>query len=174
MARIVSAGAGAIGASIAYQLALHGADDVVLADLDRVAAGATGKAMGGVRQQFSTEAEVRLVRESIGFFEELGEPLFEQVGYMFLATTEDGLAALEQRVELQRGLGVPVQSVDAGLVEGLHVDDVLGAVACWEDGVADPAGVTRELVGRGGGVGVGLRERGGARGGGRGGVGIGA
>ena len=118
MARIVIAGAGAIGASIAYQLALHGADDVVLADLERVAAGATGKAMGGVRQQFSTEAEVRLARESIGFFEELGEPLFEQVGYMFLATTEDGLAALEQRVELQRGLGVPVQSVDAGWSRG--------------------------------------------------------
>jgi glycine/D-amino acid oxidase-like deaminating enzyme len=158
MARIVIAGAGAIGASIAYQLALHGADDVVLADLERVAAGATGKAMGGVRQQFSTEAEVRLARESIGFFEELGEPLFEQVGYMFLATTADGLAALEQRVESQRGLGVPVQSVDAGEVEGLHVDDVLGAVACWEDGVADPAGVTRELVARAEGLGVDLRE----------------
>jgi sarcosine oxidase, subunit beta len=158
MARIVIAGAGAIGASIAYQLALHGADDVVLADVERVASGATGKAMGGVRQQFSTEAEVRLARESIGFFEELGGPLFEQVGYMFLATTEDGLAALEQRVELQRGLGVPVQSVDAGLVEGLQVDDVAGAVACWEDGVADPAGVTRELVARAESLGVDLRE----------------
>jgi glycine/D-amino acid oxidase-like deaminating enzyme len=158
MARIVIAGAGAIGGSIAYQLALRGADDVVLADLERVAAGATGKAMGGVRQQFSTEAEVRLARESIGFFEELGAPLFEQVGYLFLATTEDGLAALEQRVEVQRGLGVPVQSVDAGLVEGLHVDDVLGAVACWEDGVADPAGVTRELVARAEALGVDLRE----------------
>ena len=158
MARIVIAGAGAIGASIAYQLALHGADDVVLADSEHVAAGATGKAMGGVRQQFSTAAEVRLARESIGFFEELGRPLFEQVGYMFLATTEDGLAALEQRVELQRALGVPVQSVDAGLVEGVDVDDVLGAVACWEDGVADPAGVTRELVERAEALGVDVRE----------------
>jgi sarcosine oxidase subunit beta len=158
VARIVIAGAGAIGASIAYQLALGGADDVVLADLEQVATGATGKAMGGVRQQFSTEAEVRLARESIGFFEELGAPLFEQVGYLFLATTEEGLAALEQRVELQRELGVPVQSVDAGLVEGLYVGDVLGAVACWEDGVADPAGVTRELVARAEGLGVDLRE----------------
>src|SRR5213593_1850405 len=158
MARIVIAGAGAIGASIAYQLALRGAGDVVLADEVRVAAGATGKAMGGVRQQFSTGAEVRLARESIGFFEELGRPLFEQVGYLFLATTEVGLAALEQRVELQRALGVPVARVDAGLVDGLHVDDVLGAVACWEDGVADPVGVTRELVARAEALGVDLRE----------------
>ena len=46
--------------------------------------------MGGVRQQFSTAAEVRLAQESIGFFEELGAPFFEQVGYLFLATTERG------------------------------------------------------------------------------------
>ena len=92
MARIVIAGAGAIGASIAYQLALRGADDVVLADRAEIASGSTGKAMGGVRQQFSTEAEVRLARESIGFFQELGSPFFDQVGYLFFATTEEGLA----------------------------------------------------------------------------------
>ena len=158
MARIVVAGAGAIGASIAYQLALQGADDVVLADREHVAAGATGKAMGGVRQQFSTAAEVRLARESIGFFEELGAPLFEQVGYLFLATTVEGLASLQHRVEVQRGLGVPVQPFDARLVDGLFVDDVLGAVACWEDGVADPPGITRELVARAEELGVDVRE----------------
>jgi sarcosine oxidase, subunit beta len=158
LARIVIAGAGAIGASIAYQLALRGADEIVLADRATVASGATGKAMGGVRQQFSTEAEVRLVRESIGFFEELGAPLFEQVGYLFAATTEEGLAELEQRAELQRSLGVPVQPVDPARIDGLRVDDVLAAVACWEDGVADPPGVTRELVARARGLGVDLRE----------------
>jgi len=158
MARIVIAGAGAIGASIAYHLAQQGARDIVLADSDRVASGATGKAMGGVRQQFSTEAEVRLARESIGLFAELGAPLFEPVGYLFLATTEDGLAELERRAELQRSLGVPVESVDAGRVDGLRVDDVRGAVACWEDGVADPAGVTRELVARARDLGVDVRE----------------
>ena len=72
MPRIVVGGAGAIGASIAYHLALAGADDVVLVDRDTVGSGATSKAMGGVRQQFSTEAEVRLAQESIRFFEELG------------------------------------------------------------------------------------------------------
>jgi glycine/D-amino acid oxidase-like deaminating enzyme len=155
VARIVIAGAGAIGANIAYQLALRGADDVVLADRDRIASGATGKAMGGVRQQFSTEAEVRLARESIGFFRELGPSFFQSVGYLFLATTEDGLATLEERAELQRGLGVPVERVDASRVAGLRVDDVVGAVCCWEDGVADTEAVTRELVLR---AGVEVRE----------------
>jgi glycine/D-amino acid oxidase-like deaminating enzyme len=158
VARIVIAGAGAIGASVAYHLALQGARDVVLTDRGEIASGATGKAMGGVRQQFSTEAEVRLARESIGFFAELGAPLFEQVGYLFLATTEDGLSALQERAEVQRGLGVPVEAVEPARVEGLRVDDVLGAVACWEDGVADPSGVTREFVGRARGLGVDVRE----------------
>ena len=158
MARIVIAGAGAIGANIAHQLALRGAQDVILADRAQVASGATGKAMGGVRQQFSTEAEVRLARESIGFFRKLGAAFFQPVGYLFLATTEDGLAGLEQRATLQRGLGVPVETVDPAEVDGLQVDDVLGAVVCREDGVADPTAVTRELVSRAAEAGVDVRE----------------
>jgi len=158
VARIVVAGAGAMGASIAFQLASLGARDVVLADRKGVAAGATSKAMGGVRQQFSTAAEVRLAQASIRFFEELGPPLFEQVGYLFLATTEEGLAELEERRELQAELGVPVERVDPSFVEGLRTDDVLGAVNCATDGVADPPAVTRELVRRALKLGVELRE----------------
>ncbi len=159
MARVVVAGAGAIGASIAYHLALAGADGVVLADTGEVAGGATGRARGGVRQQFSTEAEVRLAQASVRLFQELGEPLFHQVGYLFLATTEGGLAALEERRRVQAALGVPVERVDPSSVRGLRVDDVLGAVVCREDGVADPAGVTRELVRRAAALGVDVRER---------------
>jgi sarcosine oxidase subunit beta len=156
--RIVVAGAGAVGASIAYHLALRGARDVVLAERASIAAGATGKAMGGVRQQFSTPAEVRLAQASARFFRELGAPLFEQVGYLFLATSEEGIAELEERRALQRELGVPVEWVDASFVDGLAVGDVRGAVICREDGIADPVGVTRELVRRAGERGVDLRE----------------
>jgi glycine/D-amino acid oxidase-like deaminating enzyme len=158
MARIVIAGAGAIGASIAYHLAERGAKDVVLVDRGKVASGATAKAMGGVRQQFSTAAEVVLAQESIRFFESLGPPFFDQVGYLFLATTEEGLAELEARRELQSGLGVPVEAVDAKAVPGLYADDVVGAFACWNDGCADPPAVTRELVRRSVESGVELRE----------------
>ena len=146
MARILVAGAGAAGASVAYHLAELGADDVVLCDRGTVAGGATAKAMGGVRQQFSSPEEVRLAQASIRFFEELGEPFFEQVGYLFLATTEPGLAELQERAAFQRSLGVSVQETRLPAV--IRADDVLGAVACWEDGVADPPAVARELVRR--------------------------
>jgi sarcosine oxidase subunit beta len=157
MARIVVAGAGAAGASVAYHLAELGADEVVLCDRGTVAGGATAKAMGGVRQQFSTAAEVRLAQASIRFFEELGAPFFEQVGYLFLAATVAGLAELEERAELQRSLGVPVVATAAPA--GVRSDDVVGAVVCWEDGVADPPAVARELVRRAAQRGVEVRER---------------
>lgn len=159
MARIVVAGAGAVGASVAYHLALLGARDVVLADRSEIASGATGKAMGGFRQQFSTAAEVRLAQESAKLFRELGPPLFEAVGYMFVATTADGWRRLRDRAEMQRSLGVAVEEVDPSRVRGLRVDDVLGAVACWQDGVAEPAAITRELVRRAAERGVDVRER---------------
>ena len=158
MARIVVAGAGAIGASIAYHLALAGADGVVLADTGEIAGGATGRAMGGVRQQFTTEAEVRLAQASVRLFEQLGAPLFEQVGYLFLATTTAGAAELEQRRELQRALGVAVEEADVAEWPGLRGDDVLAASICRADGIADPVGVTRELVRRAVARGVEARE----------------
>jgi sarcosine oxidase, subunit beta len=158
VARIVVAGAGAIGASVAYHLALLGARDVVLVDRNEVAGGATAKGMGGVRQQFSTTAEVRLAQASIRFFEELGPPYFEQVGYLFLASTEAGLRMLEERRLVQAELGVPVERVDASFVPGLELGDVVGAVFCATDGVGDPPTVTRELVGRARDLGVEVRE----------------
>jgi sarcosine oxidase, subunit beta len=161
--RIAIAGAGAIGASIAYHLALRGARDVVLVDRAEIASGSTAKAMGGVRQQFSTAAEVRLAKESIRFFEELGPAFFQQVGYLFLATTEDGLAALDERRALQQELGVPVERLEPGevaaLAPGLFTGDVLGGVVCRQDGVADPPSVARELVRRAADHGVEVREQ---------------
>ena len=163
MPRIVVAGAGAIGASIAHHLAQQGADDVVLVDRAEIASGSTARAMGGVRQQFSTAAEVRLAQESIRFFEELGPAFFQQVGYLFLATTEDGLRILEERLELQQGLGVSVEQLSpdevAVLAPGVATEDVLGGVVCRQDGVADPPSVARELVERAAAAGVEVRER---------------
>jgi len=156
--RIVVAGSGAVGASVAYHLALLGADDVVVAERGALVSGSTSRAMGGVRQQFSTAQEVVLARESIEFLASLGPELFRQVGYLFLATTEAGLALLEERRELQNMLGVPVERVDPSAVRGLETRDVLGATCCWSDGVANPEGVAREVLRRAHELGVVVRE----------------
>jgi sarcosine oxidase subunit beta len=154
----VVAGSGAVGASVAYQLAQLGADDVVVADRGALCDGSTSRAMGGVRQQFSTAAEVVLARESVGFLASLGPSFFRQVGYLFLATTEPGLVELEQRRKVQNELGVPVERVDPAVVPGLATGDVLGATCCWLDGVADPPAVACELLRRAAELGVMVRE----------------
>ena len=163
MPTIVVAGAGAVGASIAYHLALRGTPGVVLVDRAEIASGQTAKAFGGVRQQFSTAPEVVLAKESVSFFEELGEPFFQQVGYLFLATTEDGWADLRARGALQSALGVAVEQVDpariAELAPGVATGDVLGGVFGPADGLADPPAVTRELVRRAASLGVDVREQ---------------
>jgi sarcosine oxidase subunit beta len=134
----------------------------VLVDRGEIASGQTAKAFGGVRQQFSTAPEVMLARESLGFFEDLGEPFFRQVGYLFVATSEDGLAALTERCALQEELGVPVEQVDPArireLAPGVATDDLLGGVFGPADGLADPAAVARELVRRAASLGVEVRE----------------
>jgi len=146
-----------MGAMIAYHLALLGADDVVVAERGELAEGSTSRAMGGVRQQFSTAAEVVLARESIEFLAELGPQFFQQVGYLFIATTQEGLDSLEQRRALQQQLGVPVERVDASVVAGLALDDVLGATCCWRDGVAIPKAVALEVLRRAQELGVDVR-----------------
>ena len=151
MPRIVVAGAGAIGASIAYHLVHQGSDDVVLVDRSEIASGSTSRAMGGVAQQFSTAPEVRLAQESIRFFEDLGPGFFQQVGYLFLATTDDGLHTLETRQALQQGLGVLVERLTPTRLPacaGVATDDVLAGFVLPPDGVADPPSVAREVVNR--------------------------
>ena len=154
MARIVVAGAGATGASVAFQLASLGARDVVLADKGRVASGATAKAMGGVRQQFSTAAEVRLAQASIRFFEELGVPV-KQVDPSFVTglRTDDVLGAVvcptdgtadppavtRELVRRATKLGVQVrEGCDAA---SLEADTLVIACGPWSAEVAATRGV---------------------------------
>ena len=146
MARIVVAGAGAIGASIAYHLALaEGEHNVTLCDKGSVASGATGKAMGGVRQQFTTAPEVRLAQASARFFAGSARRSSNRSAMCSWRRPRLGSTELEERVRLQQELGVPVEDVDPGFVRDCAADDVLKAVVCREDG-ADPARVTQHLV----------------------------
>ncbi|HWU36160.1 MAG TPA: FAD-dependent oxidoreductase, partial [Candidatus Acidoferrum sp.] len=89
-ADIVVIGAGIVGCSIAYHLAVRGGAQVVVLERDLICSGATGKSGGGIRQLFATELNVRLSLESLRMFQrmpdELGiDPEFRPVGYLFLA-----------------------------------------------------------------------------------------
>lgn len=151
-ADVVIIGGGCMGASTAYHLTRLGITDVVIVEREpMLATGSTGRNAGGVRHQFSNEANVRLSIESISllerFKEEVGYEIdFHQHGYLFLLTREQDCLAFRKNAEMQRRLGVTVDLVqpeEAGLlVPGLDVQGVIQATFCGRDGIADPNGVT--------------------------------
>lgn len=151
-AEVVIIGGGCMGASVAYYLTRNGLHDVVLVERHpMLGMGSTGRNAGGVRHQFSNEANVRLSIESIRLFEHFADEVgyeidFHQDGYLFLLSNENDMRDFRRNVEMQRRLGVEVEVVSPGdaqkLAPGLEVDGVVGATFCARDGIADPNGVT--------------------------------
>ena len=151
-ADIVIIGAGAIGASIAYQLGRRGVRDVVVLERYAVGAGSTSKAAGGIRVQFATRVEIELSLRGLAFFkrfeDEMGVPCdFHQEGYLFVVTDEPTLARFRDNVALQRSMGADVRVIapdDArALVPSLNMDDALAAVWGPMDGHASPNDVVQ-------------------------------
>ena len=135
-----------MGASVAYHLARRGVTDVVLVEREKLlATGSTGRNAGGVRHQFSNEANIRLSIESIGllerFADEVGQPIdFHQDGYLFLLTSQQSVDVFRRNVAMQRNLGIDVEWLDAAeaarRAPGLDTTGVAGATFCGRDGAA--------------------------------------
>ncbi len=64
-AELVIVGAGVMGLAIAYNLCKRGLTDIAILDKGYLAAGASGRNGGGIRQQWSTEMHIRLMQESV-------------------------------------------------------------------------------------------------------------
>ena len=144
-----------MGCALAYQLAKRNVD-VVLLERETLASQSTGKCAGGVRQQFSMEANVRLQRMSVRMFEnfefETGHPAdFRQIGYLFVLTLPQHVEDFRQNMEMWQRVGLTeARWVDpdeaARMVPALNVEDVLGCTFCPSDGIASPADVTAGYV----------------------------
>lgn len=151
-------GGGVIGCSIAYHLARSGVTRGVVFERKHVASGATGICPGGIRQQFEGEAECRLARRSMRFFERVNETLepespffLERSGYLFLAQSEALLSRFRRNVALQNRLDIPSRVVTpsdiAEIVPALVRDGILGGSFCAEDGfLEDCDGFTHLLL----------------------------
>jgi sarcosine oxidase subunit beta len=160
-------GGGVVGCSIAYQLASRGLGDILVVERETVGSGTTSKAAGGIRAQFPTETEIRFSLESIRVFERFEEefgvdPGYKKIGYLFLVSDAADLCGYEQRIALQRRLGVDVRVISPDdarkLVPALRVDDLLAAVWGPDDGLAGPAEVTNGFARRARELGVRIAE----------------
>jgi sarcosine oxidase, subunit beta len=140
-ADVIVVGAGVTGLSLAYFLHRAGAEVVVL-DRAGIAAGASGVQPGGVRQQWTTEINCALARESVEFYAGFDvDARLDRCGYLFVALGEETLGRMRADVALQNRLGVPSRIVVADevaeLVPGMRVDSVVGGAWCGEDGYFD-------------------------------------
>jgi sarcosine oxidase, subunit beta len=111
-ASVVVIGGGVMGLSTAHHLARRGVRDVVLLDKGALGSGSTCRAAGGVRAQFSDPVNIALGARSLETFRDFparfGQDIdLHQVGYLFLLSTPEAVAAFEANVALQNELGVP-------------------------------------------------------------------
>jgi sarcosine oxidase subunit beta len=151
-AEVVIVGGGVVGASIAYHLAAAGCTNVLVLEREpHLGRGSTGKSMGGVRAQFSTEINIRLSLYALDFFAHFEQATgcpggYRPQGYLFLATSEKHLAYLRANYQLQTACGVKtVELLSPAEVLGhmphLRADDVLGGSFSSTDGFVDPHSV---------------------------------
>ncbi len=150
-ASVVIIGAGVIGTGIAYNLAKLGMTDVVLVEQKRYSYGSTGRCGGGIRQQWTTEENIRLAKASVERFERMNEELgidigFIQGGYLIPAFTEQEVRDYRKNMALQNSLGVPTEYMSSEeikeLLPMLNTEKMMGATFCPTDGHANPFAVT--------------------------------
>jgi sarcosine oxidase, subunit beta len=113
-AAVAIVGGGIMGLALAYNLTRRGLTDVVVLEGHHLAWGASGRNGGGIRQQWSTEMNIRLMQESVEicgrFAQELGTNVWmRQGGYLFLARRERELARMEAAIALQNRCDVPTR-----------------------------------------------------------------
>jgi len=146
-ADVVIVGGGIMGLAIAWNLARLGQERIVVLERGYLCGGASGRNGGGVRAQWSSETNVRLMKRSLELCAEFATRMrinvwFRRGGYLFLARTEARARQLEEAARLQRAHDVPTRVIDPADARELVPElDVSGLVAAsWnpEDAVVFP------------------------------------
>ncbi|MFQ5669934.1 MAG: NAD(P)/FAD-dependent oxidoreductase [Acidobacteriota bacterium] len=150
-ADVVIIGGGITGHSIAWHLARRQAGRILILEKERrIGSGSTAYSAGGVREQFTSEINIRMSKISLDVFarfkEEMGQDIdYKRAGYLFLASRESHAAALKQNVAVQNSLGVGSRLVTAEeaqeRIPSLNIDDVLLGAFNERDGYVDPSSI---------------------------------
>lgn len=167
-AEVVIIGAGIVGASVAYHLAIRGATDtVILEAAESEITGSSARSLAGVRHQFSDAVNVRLSLYSAArirnFTEEIGGHAgFHQVGYLLLHSDREQWERAQRDVALQHSLGARVEVLPpdraGAFVPLTRTADLLGATFGPDDGYCDPHGIASGYLARAREMGVSLRR----------------
>jgi len=168
--RVAIVGAGAVGATVAHDLANADASvDIVLFDRGEVAAGSTGRAAGVCYDAYAEDRDARIADRALERFRELAANhdafTVTDCPYVFLARRGDerrGEAIRESVDNMQRnGRTVELSEPDTlgERFPSLHTDDVGIAAVAENAGYADPGSYAAAMVDRARALGVDVRER---------------
>ncbi len=134
--------------SVAYHLAKEKFGQILLLEKERLpGSGATAKAAGGIRAQFSTKVNIEMSMLSEKMFasfkdEIWNDALFDRVGYMFLLEQEKDIENFKRGYDLQKELGLNVEMLKGDDIRKLaphyNLDNVRMATYCKDDGLGDP------------------------------------
>jgi sarcosine oxidase, subunit beta len=148
---IVIIGGGVVGCSLAFHLTKYGHRDVTVLEAGLIGEGATAKATGGIRQQFSSRLNADICHEAVHYFENfedlVGEPFhFRQHGYLFLLGTAAQREQFERDTAMQQELSINVHLLDndqiTDVVDGIETADLHGAAYTPDDGSGSPTDAT--------------------------------
>jgi len=109
--KTVIIGGGIVGLSLAWNLAKRGWTDITVLERDHLNAGASARCGGGIRSQWSTADNIRIMKRSTELFESFPQDTgfnnwFRQGGYLFLAYSDEQAALFEKNNKLQHEHGV--------------------------------------------------------------------
>ena len=168
-ASVVIIGGGIVGHALAWNLAERGCRDVIILEKEKqIGSGSTAYSAGGVREQFTSEVNIRMSRLSLDilsrFEDEMGQAIdYKRAGYLFLASNEEQAEALRRNVAIQNRLGVQSRLVEPtearDRVEALHIDDVVLGAFNDRDGYVDPSSICLGYNARARDLGVKVRTR---------------
>jgi len=139
-------GGGIIGMATANFLSGR---NVKLAVIERkyLGSGSTGRCIGGIRQQFSTPASIRLMQESLQLFQQMEEEFprgieFHRGGYLFLAYTPEMVEVFKRNIAVQQKENVNVSLLSPEdvkeVVPCVDTNDLLAGAYCPDDAQAFP------------------------------------
>ena len=147
-AQAVVIGGGITGTSVAYHLAQAGITDVLLVEKGELTSGSTCHAAGLVTQFNPSPTMMRFRRYSVELYRELG--VFEQLGSLRIASSEESLKELQRGASRARGIGLDVEVLGPrealALMPAASPESLYGGVWIEGDGCVDPHTATYTLA----------------------------
>lgn len=143
---VIIIGGGIIGTATGYYLAKAG-QKILLLEKKYLGSGSTGRCIGGIRAQFSTDATIRVGMESVELFQNMEKEFgfsveWKPSGYLFLAYTKAQQQSFLNVISLQNSYGLDVQYLTTEEIQKkfpyINNSQSLGGTWCPTDGQADP------------------------------------